>query len=133
LAEIRCYRTFCLVIARGLAARAVRDPTAYDGHGAPPPPLASAVREVRAHPPENELAALESELDDEERKLIVLRISEQMSWLEIADALSADGPLAGPARRARAAALRARFTRAKGKLRAAAEDAGMLPCLDDAP
>ena len=64
------------------------------------------------------LAAVRDELSDDDRQLLLLRIAQRMSWLEIAHVLAEPGDeLSALRRKRRAAALRKRFERLKEELR----------------
>ncbi len=67
-----------------------------------------------------QLRRLEAELSADERALVHLRHDRELSWDEIGDILSADGPAVN------AVALRKRYERIKEKLGRLAKDAGLL-------
>lgn len=67
-----------------------------------------------------QLRRLEAELAPDERALLHLRHDRELSWDEIGEILSADGPAVN------AAALRKRYERIKEKLGRLAKDAGLL-------
>ncbi len=82
------------------------------------------------------IRALRAQLTPFERELLVLRIDRGLSWAELAQVLPSDGSdekaeappnqVGAQARSKRQAALRKRFERTKEKLRALADEAGLL-------
>lgn len=66
------------------------------------------------------LDALRRELTPEENGLLVLRLDRALSWREVSEVLSGDGPAADEA------ALRKRFERIKGRLRRLARERGLI-------
>ncbi|HTJ47633.1 MAG TPA: sigma-70 family RNA polymerase sigma factor [Kofleriaceae bacterium] len=71
------------------------------------------------------LAAARDDLSDDDRQLLMLRVTRKMSWLEIAHVLCEPGDeLSELRRKRRAAALRKRYERLKGRLRERIEGNG---------
>ncbi|HUS32694.1 MAG TPA: sigma-70 family RNA polymerase sigma factor [Kofleriaceae bacterium] len=121
------FRAWVYRIARNAALRTVRDPywrrgrrLATEEHSA----LAAAVRSTtKAHArpsADAKLARLRSALTPDEHALLILRVDRDLSWSEIASALTTGK------RKPDEAALRKRFERLKAKLRRLAEAEGML-------
>ncbi len=119
-------RTWCFTLAYHAASRFHRDPyrarrerlpsSAASRHAASDArssAMAGAARRAQ-------LRKLEAELSDDERALLHLRHDRELSWDEIGEILSADGPAVN------AAALRKRYERIKEKLGRLAKDAGLL-------
>ena len=74
----------------------------------------------------DQLAAIRSELDPDERELLILRVDRRMSWKEIAGILADEGETADHESLDTTAALRQRFKRLHGKLRRLFQERGLL-------
>jgi len=118
------FRTWLYVIARRRALRPNLPPTGIPLSRSPEvDELVAKTRSATA--PylktglKNRVRALQSQLTEEERTLLILRIDRQMAWDDIA-AIVGGGTSSDSAR------IRKRFQRTKAKLRKLAEEAGLL-------
>jgi len=121
------FRTFVYQLAHNAALRTVKDPFRRRGR-----PLGTEEMAGLASPEreptrpylkttmKEELQRLRSSLSAEDQMLLVLRIDQRMSWVDVARVLST------PETPAAAAALRKRFERLKERLRTLAEAEGLL-------
>jgi len=122
-------RSWAFTVARHAAIRHQRSPHRRRAHNEPLPDdsrMLPAAPSSRTHTPpyqqtalKDRLRALRRRLSEEDQTLLVLRVDQRLSWLELADVLAGEGGLPDPAERARRAAqLRQRFKRLKDQLRA---------------
>jgi RNA polymerase sigma-70 factor (ECF subfamily) len=127
------FRTWAYAIARRVFADLLRDPHARKRRPLPTEELerlASGVRTATATfmrtDTKEHVRRLRARLDPEEQAILTLRIDRELAWREIAQVLE-DDPAIGEAELERAAAaLRKRFERIVGKLRALADAEGLL-------
>jgi RNA polymerase sigma-70 factor (ECF subfamily) len=70
---------------------------------------------------------LRERLEPEERMLLMLRVDQRLSWEEVARVMAeTEAPLGNAELKKRAAALRQQFQRLKTRLRALAEEDGLI-------
>lgn len=118
-------RTWAYRLARHVISRAFRDPArrravrlATDQlNGLQAQQARTVTEEWRKTEARDRMWQVCQELPEEEKSIVLLRLSRKMSWLEIAEVLHPDGQLSEPAELKRfAAMLRKRFERIKEKL-----------------
>jgi RNA polymerase sigma-70 factor (ECF subfamily) len=126
-------RTWLFTLARHAAARYRRSPQGRLGRHVP----LSAVGEVAERVRTTTLAHLRTEarsavdelrasLDPDDRALLALRVSRQMSWDDIARVMAGDVALDAASLKGEATRLRKRFQRLKERLRAMALERGLI-------
>lgn len=71
------------------------------------------------------VAKLRQQLDPEDQELLLLRLSRQMSWVDIARVMHDDGELTDDELKRNAARLRQRFSRAKTRLQQLVDEHGL--------
>ncbi|MEM6959083.1 MAG: sigma-70 family RNA polymerase sigma factor [Myxococcota bacterium] len=127
------FRTWAYTLARHANVRFQRDPfrrrqRSFDAY----PQLLEVEERVRTSTLQHlksevrqAVTRLRERLDPDEQAILVLRIDRAMSFQDIAVVMSG-GPLDDALRKTRAAALRKRVERIKGKLRTMAEAEGLM-------
>lgn len=127
------FRTWIYRLAWSAALRRQRDPFRRRGQPLESADYARLVAGIRSttaphrrSEAKDKLAGLRRRLDREERALLALRLHRDMSWAEVAVALSPDdGPALTPA------TVRKRYERLKDKLQELAASEGLLDLADD--
>jgi RNA polymerase sigma-70 factor (ECF subfamily) len=132
--------TYAFCLARRSAARVIADRRHHAAEPLRTTHLSGIAQEMwldtlRALPDalRDDLRALRETLDEEERAILLLFVHEELPWKEVVQILCAEEVLAdGAALNQENARLRARWSRAKAKLEAAALDAGLVDRMDNA-
>jgi len=127
-------RTWAYRVARNACYEALRSPSMREEPVSQVKPLDEVQRErTRTHPwqrteVKDRFRALRESLSLEERTLLQLRVDQELSWMEVARVLS--GPEEEPSLAElehRAMALRQQYHRLKERLRAMAQQEGLIP------
>jgi RNA polymerase sigma-70 factor (ECF subfamily) len=128
------FRTWVYRLATSARARFWLDPFRRRGRRLMTDELAKIEEQVRSRTlphlrteVKGRFAQLRSRLDPDEQSLLTLRVDKKMSWTEVAEVLAKpDEPLTEPELQSRAAAWRQRFKRLKDRLRAMAQEEGLI-------
>lgn len=126
-------RTWCYVLARRSLSRAARGQArgkvalSTNAFQQIADSISSASMPLFRQQRRDQLARLREELSEEERMLLTLRVDKEMSWRDLAEVMGVVEPDTSPddARRA-LAGLRKRFERMAARLRAMAEQSGLV-------
>jgi len=133
-------RTWLFVLARSAAARVVRSLRRMDVVSADTDQsflnccerVRTTTTIYRQTDTKRRVRALREQLDEDQQTLLILRVDQGLSWLELAIILDEVEAGASELEQQRATArMRTRYQVAKKRLRVLVHDAGLMPAVDD--